>query len=359
MKQPKFWLACSAAALLAPLAHADVTIYGRMHLDVESTKAGAANLPSITKVQSDTSRIGFKGNEDLGNGLKAVWQVESGFAADDGSTGILGSRETFIGLSSNTLGTLKAGNFLVAIDDLHGIAGNTFQYTTGISNDAALWLNGGNLATGGFDVRAGNSVSYQTPTINGFSSRVQYSLTTGAGGSEAIKGGASVISANVQYENGGLRVGYGFQQNRDMKVTSANFYEHGMTNMLAAGYNFGTIYVGGLLERDKLKNINSSGNDRTRNYGSVLASYTVGNNVFSAQYGKAGAWSGAAGVGDSGATLGTLAYNYVLSKNTQIYLLATSINNGVNGAYVLGGSPTTTTAMRNQHSIALGMWKNF
>lgn len=358
MNKQTLWLAC-AAAMLAPLANADVTVYGRMHLDFERTKAGAANSPTLSKVQSDSSRIGFKGAEDLGDGLKAVWQVESGFAADDGASGSLASRETFIGLSSSSWGTVKAGNFLVAIDDLHGIAGNTFQYTTGISNDAALWLNGGNLATGGFDVRAGNSLSYQTPTVNGFSSRLQYSLTTGAGGKEASKDGASLISANVQYENKGLRVGYGFQQNRDMQLTSANFYQRGSTHMLAAGYNFGSLYLGGLVERDKLDNINQSGNDRTRNYGSVLASYTAGRNVFSGFYGKAGAWRGAAGVSNSGARLGTVAYNYVLSKTTQAYALYTSLRNDNNAGYVLGGSPVTGSAMRNQHSFAVGMWKNF
>jgi predicted porin len=358
-KQITLAVTAAAAALCAGAAQADVTIYGRMHLDIENTKAGGPSAVTLNKVQNDSSRIGFKGNEDLGNGLKAIWQVESGFAADDGSSGTLGSRETFIGLSSNTLGTVKAGNFLVAIDDLHFIAGNTFQYTTGISNDAALWLNGGNLATGGFDVRAGNSITYQTPDFNGLSSRVQYSFTTGTGNSETTKGGASLISGNVLYRKGPLSVGYGIQANRDMQLMSSNFYQRGLTNMLAAGYNFGSIYVGGLIEHDKLENINNTGKDRSRNYGSLTASYTLGRNVFSALYGKAGSWSGGAGVANSGAKMGSVAYNYVLSKTTQLYLLYTSMHNDANATYVLGGSPGLTAAARNQHSVALGMWKNF
>lgn len=366
MKQQQLLLASLAAAglLAATAAMADVTIYGRLHGDLENTKAGSSSAVSTNMVQNDTSRIGFKGDEDLGNGLKAIWQVESGVAIDDGSagasTGTLGTRETFLGLSSSRFGTFKLGNFLVAIDDLHGIAGNNFQYYTGISNDAALWLNGGKLSTGGFDARAGNSVSYQTPDFNGLTSRVQYSLTTGTGNSETQHGGASLISANVQYSKGPLRVGYGIQANRDMQTMSSNFYQNGLTNMLAVGYTVGPFYLAGLVEHDSLSNINNSGKDRSRNYGSVLASYTVGNNVFSVFGGKAGAWHGDAGVADSGAKLGTVAYNYVLSKSTQVYVLYTTLRDDSNASYVLGGSPTAGTPQAgNQHSLALGMWKNF
>ncbi|MBI3144500.1 MAG: porin, partial [Pseudogulbenkiania sp.] len=261
------------------------------------------------------------------------------------------------------LGTIKAGNFLVAYDDLHYIAGNNFQLGTGISNDAAMWANGGDLKTGGFDARLGNSVSYQTPKYKGFSSRVQYSLTTDAtNGKEVKSNGASVVSANVLYDDGPLRVGYGFQQNRDMQGLSSNFYEDGTAHMLAAGYNFGAFYLGGLYEHIKLENIDNSGDDRSRNYYGAMASYTVGNNVFSAQFGKAAAWKGAASVADSGARMGSIAYNRVLSKTTQVYALYTQLRNDDNAAYVLGsnaGKPGPSAAMANQHSIVIGMWKNF
>ncbi|MDN0081698.1 porin [Crenobacter sp. SG2305] len=368
MKQRYLFIACAAIGL-SSLTYADdsgVIIYGRMHGDIESTRAGKTDMPSTGKVQNDTSRIGFKGYEDLGNNLKAVWQVESGVAIDDGSAapssrGYWGTRETYVGLSHATLGTFKLGHFLVAADDLHDIAGNNFQYWTGISNDATLWLNGGDIATGGFDARLGNSVSYQTPNINGFSSRIQYSLTTGSGSKEAISGGSSVISANARYDSGPLHLGYAVQQNRDMQVTSSGFYQSGLAQFLAAGYVVGPLYLAGLFEHDNLNNIQSSGKDRSRNYGSLLANYTIGRNIFSLQYGKAGSWSGDAGVGHSGAWLGSAAYNYKLSNSTQVYVLYTRLNNDINGAYVLGGNPTANAvpAMRNQHSVALGMWKNF
>ncbi|WP_370459794.1 porin [Aquitalea sp. LB_tupeE] len=360
-------LLASLSPLLANAAMADdstVTIYGRIHADFENTKSGAASTAfSTNKVQNDTSRIGFKGTEDLGNGLKAIWQVESGVAIDDGSStgsNTWAGRESFIGLSSAQLGTLKAGNFLVAIDDLHYIAGNSFQYATGISNDATLWANGGSLASGGFDVRAGNSVSYQTPKFNNVTARIQYSLTSGTGSSETTSHGATLVSGNLTYDDGQLRVGYGFQQNRAMQAMSSNFYQNGLMHMLAAGYTFGSVYVGGLVEHDILDNINLTGHSRSRNYGSLIGTYTNGANIFSAQYGQAASWKGSAAVQDSGAKMGTLAYNRVLSKTTQVYVLFTELHNEANATYVLGGNPSATAAgAKTQHSLAVGMWKNF
>jgi len=351
---------------LSSAAYADVTIYGRIHGDIESTKAGSKDGPAITKVQSNYSRIGFKGFEDLGDGLKAIWQVENGVAINDGSAaqlsrGFWGTRETFLGLSDETFGTIKLGSFLPPTDDLHSIAGNNFQAWSGISNDSALWLNGSDISTGGFDARLANSVEYLTPVINGLSARIQYSLTSGAGSKEATHGGSYVVSGNVLYEHEAWRVGYGVQQNRDMRLTSNGFYGAGLAQFLAVGYDFGSLYLAGLFEHDRLDNILLTGMDRRRNYGSFLLNYSIGNSILSAQYGKATSWNGGAGVDDSGAWMGSLAYNYKLSKNTQIYALYTRLDNEANGAYVLGGNPTpdATPAIRHQHSLAVGMWQNF
>ncbi len=79
----KMLVVALSAACASPLALADVTIYGTMNSSLESVKAtGAANsandVKSTSRVSSNTSKIGFKGQEDLGNGLKAIWQVEQG-----------------------------------------------------------------------------------------------------------------------------------------------------------------------------------------------------------------------------------------------------------------------------------------
>ena len=108
-------VAGSFAAPAAFAATANVDIYGVMNIAIEDTDVSGRDL----NVVDNFSRIGFKGSEDLGGGLKAIWQIESqlsnnaqdgvGGAYDAGTTGdSLGNRNTFIGLSGG-FGTVLAG----------------------------------------------------------------------------------------------------------------------------------------------------------------------------------------------------------------------------------------------------------
>jgi hypothetical protein len=78
----KLVLAAAIAAAMPVLAHADVTIYGSIRAGLDSMKSTDTSFKSSTGVDDFASRIGFKGNEDLGNGLKAIWQVETGMNVD-------------------------------------------------------------------------------------------------------------------------------------------------------------------------------------------------------------------------------------------------------------------------------------
>ena len=98
-------------------AQTNVTIYGIFDATFDSVKAddtttpvaGAANRPSLSRINSNSSYIGFKGTEDLEGGLKAIFQFETGFNTDAGIYS--GSaRDTFLGLQGGW-GTVKLGNF--------------------------------------------------------------------------------------------------------------------------------------------------------------------------------------------------------------------------------------------------------
>src|SRR5690606_7471381 len=96
-----------AAPLAAQAQTANVTLYGRVNLDLEYIDANRDN-PSVTRVSSNSSRLGVRGTESLGGGLNAIFQIESAVSADAGG-GQLGTRETFIGLQGSW-GTVKMGN---------------------------------------------------------------------------------------------------------------------------------------------------------------------------------------------------------------------------------------------------------
>ena len=154
-----------AAPLAAEAQTANVTLYGRFNLTLEAVRGAqvqdAVNgLPvspngvnrTVYRVSSNSSRLGVRGTEALGGGLSAIFQIESTVSADTGG-GLLGTRETFVGLQGSW-GTVKVGHFLAPYDDIHPIFGNVPTLTTSILSTAALWAQGSqNLANGGFDNR--------------------------------------------------------------------------------------------------------------------------------------------------------------------------------------------------------------
>lgn len=93
-----------AAALVAPAAAmADATVFGKVHMIVQSYDDGS---DSVWSTDSVFSRVGVKGSEDLGDGLKAVYHLEFGVNPD--ASGTLSNRNQFVGLAGG-FGTVLAG----------------------------------------------------------------------------------------------------------------------------------------------------------------------------------------------------------------------------------------------------------
>ncbi len=109
-------LALTALTAIAANAHAqsDVTVYGLIDNGIEYTSNANAAKNSLIRLQSggmNTSRLGFRGAEDLGGGLKAVFQLESGIKTDTGeldSAGLIFGRQANVGLEGN-FGRIIAG----------------------------------------------------------------------------------------------------------------------------------------------------------------------------------------------------------------------------------------------------------
>jgi predicted porin len=96
-----------AIALAATTAsvHANVEVYGQMRLYQNSTKTGGV---SISGLANDLSRVGVKGSEDLGNGVKANYVIETAVSADSPDASTIGSRQSIFGFS-NSLGSISLG----------------------------------------------------------------------------------------------------------------------------------------------------------------------------------------------------------------------------------------------------------
>src|SRR5438445_816670 len=207
-----------AGAFASPLAvqaqTANVTLYGRLNLDLEfvngrtcatapTCTSGTSN-PTVNRVSSNSSRIGVRGTESLGGGLNAIFQIESNVSGDTGNSSGSGlaSRETFVGLQG-AWGTFKMGKFLMPYDDLHPIFGNVPTYTTSILSTADFWSQGTlSKFGGGFDARLGNSLRYDSPVYSGFNYSAQVSLRDSSGFADNVGPSANPANPIVGGDNG-------------------------------------------------------------------------------------------------------------------------------------------------------------
>lgn len=325
-----------AAVLAAPMAQAqtaNVTLYGRLNIDLEYIDV-SDNNPSVTRLSSNSSRFGLRGTESLGGGLNAIWQIESSVDGDAGG-GTIAGRDTFVGLQGSW-GQVRFGNFLAPYDDMHPIFGNGPVYLTSIFATASLWANnGGNTkANGSFDARLPNSLRYDTPNISGFQGGIQASLFDDAGAGGARD--AFILSAAGTYRNGPFQGGIAYETNKDVRANGLDDWAFTLT----AAWNFGMVRIHGLYER---LDYDTPTGSLKRDLWGVGASGSAGPGTWYLHYqqaddGKGGGSrvGGFASGSDTGAYHFAAAYNYPLSKRTAVYVGYSRIDNDGNAGYNYG-----------------------
>lgn len=348
-----------AGAFAAPAfaATENVDVYGKLHMSVsifdETVDSYTDPLTgdkfrgtSDLQFSSNASRIGFKGAEDLGGGLSAIWQIESGVSVDEGS-GSWASRNTFLGLKGG-FGTVLAGNHDTPLK-LVGRAVDLFGDTMADSR---------NVLGGGSDMRAKNTVAYITPSFSGLTIAAAYTndpknegtqigaaKTLGDTGDQDSNG---AYNLNATYTNGPLYVGVGYGD--------GDFHENnGLAEhwRLAGGYTFGNFKVVG--QYDNLADDTPAGADYTA--WMVGGAYTMGNIVLKANY-MAGEFDCN---GCAEPTQWTIGADYNLSKRTSVYALYASAEDGVMFGSGAGASDTILSGDSSGDNtvISVGMVHSF
>ena len=232
----KLLLATAVAALSITAAHAAPTVYGKafLTLDYVSTDYDAANKTDedTFKLNSNQSRIGFKGEDDLTDTTKLVYQLEYGIDVDDDSQQFR-SRNTYVGLAHNTLGTVLAGR--------HDTPLKLAQNKVDVFNDTLFDIT--NAGVSG-ENRANNTLAYQSPVIVGMP--VSFMAATAL--SETDADGDILVSA----ASGTKPAVY-----RDRKVK-----DNGYSALLA--YDKNGVYLAGAYDKDMgANNVNTGVIDNT------------------------------------------------------------------------------------------------
>lgn len=178
MKKSLLALAVLGAFAGVASAQSSVTLYGIIDMNLQRNDPKAAGVASTTGVNSghqSGSRFGFRGSEDLGGGLSAIFTLEGGYSGDTGVSGqgALFGRQVWAGLRSNTAGAVVLGRLATFSSgtgsfDMFGSV-DPFLTGFGISSLGSTFSSAGAL-------RINNAIAYQSPTWGGFRLGVGYSF---------------------------------------------------------------------------------------------------------------------------------------------------------------------------------------
>ena len=326
-------------------AQSNVTISGRMHVSFENVSAGGATvagtgLTSRTRVVDDNSNIKFAGEEALGNGNKAWFQIESAIGTDNNNgttagnaagtrTTNIGSRNTAVGLAGNW------GTFLLGKWDAHynsmvpvEAAGLADALALGSSSLSIFHYVNGNAGAGGG--RLDNVAAYVSPNFSGFSGLFAYS--TSPTSNEATTAGIlkdSGWNLKLQYANGPIAVVWSH-----LKVENAGAADIDTTgDRIGAAYTFPMgLKVGLIWDKSKFA-FNAAGTNADRSAWALPISYRTGAHNFTFVYGKANDVKGNSAISATAtnAKQTTLGYEYAMSKRTSVGVTYSQINNDAAG----------------------------
>jgi predicted porin len=305
----------SLAALPVTAQTGSTELYGQIRLTVNSvTTAGTR----VTEMRDNASRFGFRGREDLGGGLAAVYGAEYGFNADTGAFASAASpfRTSYVGLSG-AFGVVAMGRLDGSNPTGSPLYSQVTTITTFAGNDAGI--TGIGTAILNARNRTSDSLGYQSPTWSGVNFRARvYNRGAGTEAEDAARS----VDLGVNYSGGPLRLALGYGKDSRKIGLRANEFEDKW--QVGARYNAGVIEPYAMYGRDTYKNTATTRSDV--NWWIVGAKATQGPNtliinlmqrdVQSSLTGKQKRWQAA--------------YLYAVSKRTELQFLVD--DDGVNSA---------------------------
>ena len=408
MQKKLIALAVAGLASTGAFAQSNVQIYGL--LDLGYQHLSATGRDSVNRVGSMSSNLwGLKGTEDLGNGLKAGFNLEAGLASDvgglaGGSAGKVFSRQSFLSLSGG-FGTALVGRF-----NTFGRTYGTVKYSASplsavdgvglLSSAAGFTISGNGIDTDATGGRISNGIAYVSPSFSGVTVGYAHSFAENAGNTV----GANQFNINelwVGYGNGPLSVDYIYNNVNSSATPAAAWVQNQTTgafaqtglnqatvvnaigpiqeHFLGAAYDFGTVKVLGSYQTRKTEATNT---DKVWNLGALIPVSAAGK--VSVSYAKLSMGSdlrgnnnplgAGAGVTLASASIGllpaggvldnasawALGYYHSLSKRTTAYTTYTHAKNDGNGTIgFTNAANSNPTAGGSTNLFSLGLQHAF
>lgn len=372
MKKSLLALAVLGAFAGVASAQSSVTLYGK--IDLGWVNEGGAKQGSVNRLDSGISggsRIGLRGAEDLGGGLKAIFTAETGFCADANN-----STSSPLTTGNNPAGFCTGGNAFMGRQAFVGLDGGFGKLTLGRQYTPQFLLvttadpfgtgyegNIGNVAgpQGSLtSLRQNNAVIYSTPNLSGFGASLMYGFGEKAGSTSA----GQALGLSLGYNNGPLGINYAYNQQKNVAAsvppggafTSTDSLK---LNSFSASYDFGAVKPVLLYHTAKNGTSPAAVDFRLWMLG-LTAPLGAGNLMFS--YARADDRTALNLDADQFA----IGYQYQLSKRTGVHVSYAKIKNknGADGVfqpsgatiYTVGNATETGTGDRG---FALGVVHNF
>lgn len=230
--------AALAAGACSAWAQSSVNLYGIVDAAVERASTGSGvSATRLVSGQGSASRLGFRGTEDLGGGLRAIFNLEAAVNVDNGTGGSVGgglmfNRQSWVGLGGNWGQVTFGRQFRPEARAVFGMdpfdAGSVASPPNTYANTV---------------FRSDNAIVYESPRMAGFVGRVMYAFGERAGG---VSGALDDVGASLQYYNGPLYLAYGYDSMRNATATDRRKW-----NSFGGSYDFGVVKLYGALRNRK------------------------------------------------------------------------------------------------------------
>ncbi len=325
----KLLIAAVGAALVAgPMmaAQAAPTVYGSFHFsldrfDVDQTVSSVNQSRELSVLNANSPRFGIKGDEDLGGGLKSIYQVESGVFEDEGTSGFSATlRNTYVGFTGSSWGTVKFGRHDTPVKDL-GRAVDLFNEQVGDARNIT-GLRADNQ-TNAFDARINNMVRYDSMDMSGIRVAVAHGVP------EGTPSNLRYTSASATWTSGPIYLGFGYEKHG--LGTKVNGTDSEKGTRLVGKYSMGDLTLAALYEQ--LSDLNGKSGDDRSAWG-LGASFKMANNMLKAQYydvdktDKQTASASTNNSNDNSGKIWAVGVDHSFSKTTMAYFAYSVASNG-------------------------------
>ena len=350
-------LATSAFAQTAPA----VTLYGRLDVGLESANDGALTK---TMLQNYASRFGIKGERGISSDLTGVFQVESAFAIEDGkaqnqagNSGFLASRNSFVGIKSNSMGTFLVGNYDTPLKSLDagGYAGTLYgegEAMEIIIHGTASAVTLGKTLFVKVHTRQPNNLVYISPKFADMVVKASYSPDEG----QTTTKNQPLYAASLEWNNGTYNAGIATQS------TAVSDQPFGMTaTKFTVGAKMGDLN-GAIVVSNLDNQATTAANARKTTNTLFVVNYVAGAMTYKFNYGMSSESNSFAATNQDDLTMMALEAAYSLDKSTTLYGSYAQVTNNARSKGSFNGAdnfPATTVAGNDPTAITFGIRYNF